>query len=122
PEHRYVAQSGLIGSNLPTHLTPFTAHAKEFRLAPGQDRLEVRLETAAADGVKVSKVIIFHRASYKIDITQEIRNDGRAPLDPQAYYQLIRDGKPPPGDPQMVRTFTGAAVYTEQEKFQKVSF
>ncbi|HXZ54943.1 MAG TPA: membrane protein insertase YidC [Burkholderiales bacterium] len=121
PEHHYAAQSGLIGAGLPNHRTVFRAHGKEFVLAPGQDRLEVRLE-AAAQGVKVTKVVTFHRGSYRIDVAEEIANGTSVPLSTDAYFQLTRDGESPGGDPYMTRTYTGAAVYTERDKFQKVTF
>jgi len=121
PEHRYAAQSGLTGNVLPNHKTLFSADAKNYELAPGSDRVEVRLQ-AMADGVKVIKSIVFHRSSYLIDVTQQVANGGRMAIAPYAYYQLTRDGKAPAGDPQMVRTFTGVAVHTEQDKFEKVSF
>ena len=122
PEHHYAAQSGLIGAGLPNHKTPFRAQAREFDLAPGQDKLEVRLEASAPQGVKVAKIITFHRGSYRIDVAQEITNGGTAPLSTDAYFQLTRDGQSPGGDPYMTKTYTGAAVYTERDKFQKVTF
>jgi len=122
PEHRYAAQSGLIGEGLPNHRTPFRAQAKEFTLAQGQDKLEVRLEASAGQGVKVAKVLTFHRASYRIDVAEEITNGTSAPLATDAYFQMTRDGKAAGGDPYMTQTYTGAAVYTERDKFQKVTF
>jgi YidC/Oxa1 family membrane protein insertase len=122
PEHRYAAQSGLIGDNLPNHKTRFTAQAKDYQLAPGQEKVEVRLEAPAADGVRVTKILTFHRSSYLIDIAHEIRNSRSAPLSSHAYFQLTRDSKAAKGDTYMLQTFTGAAVYTAQEKYQKVSF
>ncbi|HTQ74824.1 MAG TPA: membrane protein insertase YidC [Burkholderiales bacterium] len=121
PEHRYAAQSGLIGAGLPNHRTVFRAQGKEFALAPGQDRLEVRL-AAAGQGVKVTKIVTFHRGSYRIDVAEEIANGTSAPLSTDAYFQLTRDGESPGGDPYMTKTYTGAAVYTERDKFQKVTF
>jgi len=122
PEHQYVAQSGLIGTGLPNHRTLFHTTATEFNLAEGQNSLEVRLEASAAEGVKVSKILTFHRGSYRIDVAQEIENVSTAPLSTHAYFQLTRDGKSPAGDPYMAQSYTGAAVYTEQDKFQKVGF
>jgi YidC/Oxa1 family membrane protein insertase len=121
PEHRYSAQSGLTGG-LPFHRTLFTTAELETSLAPGKDHLEVRLEASAPDGVKVTKILTFHRASYQIDITEEIRNGTVSPLSAFAYFQLTRDGKAPAGDPRMAQTYTGAALYTEQDKFQKLPF
>jgi YidC/Oxa1 family membrane protein insertase len=122
PEHRYAAQSGLIGADLPNHRTPFRAQGKEFALAQGQDTLEVRLEATTPQGVKVTKVLTFHRASYRIDVAEEISNGTSAPLATHAYFQLTRNGESAGGDPYMTKTYTGAAVYTEREKFQKVTF
>jgi len=122
PEHRYAAESGLIGAGLPNHRTPFRAQGKEFALAPGQDTLEVRLEASTPQGVKVTKILTFYRASYRIDVAEEIENRSSAPLATDAYFQVTRDGKSPGGDPYMTQTYTGAAVYTERDKFQKVTF
>jgi YidC/Oxa1 family membrane protein insertase len=122
PEHRYAAQSGLIGAGLPNHRTPFHAQGKEFTLAQGQDTLEVRLEAKTPQGVKVTKTLTFHRASYRIDVAEEIANGTSEPLSTDAYFQLTRDGESAGGDPYMTKTYTGAAVYTDHDKFQKVSF
>jgi len=122
PEHHYAAQSGLIGSGLPTHKAIYTADAREYVLTDGQDTLRVRLEAPGPEGVKTAKTLTFHRASYAIDVNHEIVNGSAVPLTAHAYFQLLRDGKPPPGDSAMVSTYTGAASYTEQEKFQKLAF
>jgi YidC/Oxa1 family membrane protein insertase len=122
PEHRYAAQSGLVGAGLPNHKTLFAAAGKDYILSPGQDRLEARLEATSPEGVKVAKIFTLRRASYRIDIAEEITNGTATALATHAYFQLTRDGKPPAGDPHMVQTYTGAAVYTAQDKFQKVAF
>ena len=121
-EHRYAAQSGLIGTGLPNHRTPFRAQGKEFSLAPGQDKIEVRLEASGPQGVRVAKILTFHRGSYRIDLAEEIVNGTSAPLAADAYFQLSRDGRSAGGDPYMTQTYTGGAVYTEHERFQKVTF
>ena len=122
PTHRYAAQSGLIGPGLPTHKTLYSAEAKDYVLAPAADKLQVRLEARGPDGVKTVKTLTFHRASYLVDVRHEIVNGGSTPLAAHAYFQLLRDGKAPPGDSFMLQTYTGAAIYTEQEKFQKLAF
>jgi len=122
PEHRYTAQSGLIGQGLPTHKTAFTSRAGAYKLADGEDTVEVKLEAATPEGVRVAKTLTFHRSSYAIDIAQAITNGTAAPLATHAYFQLTRDGKAPADDKAMLYTFTGPAVYTEQDKFVKVSF
>jgi YidC/Oxa1 family membrane protein insertase len=122
PEHRFAAQSGLVGPGLPTHKSVYRAEAREYALTDGQDKLRVRMEAPGPEGVKTVKTLTFHRASYVIDVTHEIVNGSTVPLAAHAYFQLLRDGKAPPGDSAMVNTYTGAAIYTEQEKFQKLAF
>ena len=122
PEHHYAAQSGLVGAGLPTHKSTYSAGAREYVLTDSQEKLQVRLEAPGPDGVKTVKTLTFHRSSYVIDVTHEIINGSAVPLAAHAYFQLLRDGKAPPGDSAMVNTYTGAAIYTEQEKFQKLAF
>jgi len=122
PEHRYSAQTGLIGEGLPNHRTLFRATAREFTLEQGQDRLEVRLQANTPEGIRVTKILTFYPASYRIDIAEEIVNGTGRPLETHAYFQVTRDGKPPAGDPYMAQTYTGAAFYTERDKFHKVTF
>lgn len=122
PERTYVAQSGLIGAGLPNHRTLFAAAGESHQLAEGQDRLEVRLMAPAADGIQVTKIYRFQRASYLVDVSFELANAGPDAIQPYAYFQIVRDGKPPAGDSAMLPTYTGVAVYTDKEKFQKVAF
>lgn len=121
-ERNYLAQTGLLGTGLPTHNSVFSSEAAEYKLADGQDVLAVRLIAADVAGATVTKVYTFHRGSYVIDVSYEIQNAGAAAIAPSAYFQLVRDGAPPEGDSKLVPTYTGAAVYTDQEKFQKVDF
>ncbi|PZP59238.1 MAG: membrane protein insertase YidC [Azospira oryzae] len=121
-ERVYVAQSGLIGDDLPSHKTLFTAAPGPYQLKPGEETLQVRLSAPAANGVVVEKIYTFRRGSYVVDVTFSIKNDGPAPIAPFAYYQFQRDGKPPEGDPKLLHTYTGPAVYTEETKFQKIAF
>jgi YidC/Oxa1 family membrane protein insertase len=122
PERTYIAQSGLIGSGLPNHRTAYKAEAASHQLAEGQDALEVRLSAPTGGGMEVVKAYRFRRNSYLVEVSFELVNKGSAPAQPYAYFQLVRDGNPPAGDSAMLPTFTGFALYTEKEKFQKVSF
>ncbi|MGQ0751020.1 MAG: membrane protein insertase YidC [Betaproteobacteria bacterium] len=122
PARTYVAQSGLIGNGLPNHRTPYSAPARQYVLAPGNDVVEVRMQAEVADGVSAAKIFRFRRGSYVIEVAHELTNKSATPIQPFAYFQLVRDGKPPEGDSAMLPTYTGAAVYTDKEKFQKVDF
>jgi len=124
-KHVYEAQSGLIGNNLPNHKSIYQFVAGNRELKDGQDLLEVRLETAATNGIKVSKTYTFRRDSYLIDVGHEIVNQSAMPLSTHVYFQTVRDSKPPEdntGGAMGVSTFTGPAIFTEQDKYQKVSF
>ena len=121
-QHQYFAQSGLIGEGLPTHRTLFTRIAGASELAEGAEELKVRLETAEQNGIKVAKVLTFKRGSYLIDVNWEIANGSDKAIAPHAYFQLQRNDVAPAGETAMVSTFTGPAVFTETEKYQKVDF
>ena len=120
--HTYMAQSGLLGSGLPTHNTLFTSEVKEFKLAEGSDSVEVRMSASSEAGVKVTKVFVFHRSSYLIDVSYEIENASTDKLEPSAYFQLVRDDVEPVGGTMFVPTYTGPAAYTELDKFLKIDF
>ena len=126
-KHIYQGQSGLIGEGLPNHKTRWRLVPATYELKDGQDRLDLHLDAEGPDGIKVVKTYTFHRGSYLIDIDYEVVNQGATPLTPSAYFQITRDGKPAEssGGDMMgmgATTFTGAAVYTEQDKYQKVGF
>ena len=120
-KHIYVAQSGVIGDGLPNHKTEWKLPGGDLALKDGEKQLEVRLEANTPSGSKVVKTYVFHRGSYQIDV----RHEG-VPAGAHAYYQITRDGKPAEeqGSSMMmgVTTFTGPAVYTDAEKYQKVEF
>lgn len=122
PGRVYVAQSGLIGEGLPTHKTRYTTATNTYDLIAGQDKVEVRLTAPESEGVQVTKIYTFHRGSYIIDVGFEIVNQGAAAIRPFSYFQMLRDSQPPVGSVLMVPTYTGAAIYTEQEKFKKIEF
>lgn len=121
-DHTYVAQSGLLGGELPNHRTQFTAKAAQYTLGAADKTLEVRLEAPSAGGVKVTKIYRFQRDRYLIDVEFQLTNEGAATVQPYAYFQVLRDDKAPAGDSAMLPTYTGVAVYTDKEKFQKVTF
>ncbi|MBS0445014.1 MAG: membrane protein insertase YidC, partial [Proteobacteria bacterium] len=121
----YVVQTGLIptgGAGLPNHATPMTVEPGDKTLQPGQGQLQVRFEAAAASGVKLVKTYTFERGSYVIDVKTEVVNASGAPVDPQLYLQIVRDGNPAPGVSHFYSTFTGPAVYTDTTRYKKIDF
>ena len=122
----YVAQTGLIASNggaaMPTHKTPMVVTPGERTLAAGQNEMQVRFESPEIGGVKLIKTYTLKRGAYDIAVRHEVINTGSAAVTPQLYLQLVRDGNPPVGESSFYSTFTGPAIYTEAQKYQKIEF
>ena len=121
-ERMYLAQTGLIGGNFPTHKTPMAVVPGARSLSDGQDSLSVRFESPVVDGVQLVKTWTVQRGAYALSVQHEVVNTGAAAVSPQLYLQLVRDGNKPPGESSIYSTFTGPAVYTEEKKYQKVEF
>ncbi|MEW6119006.1 MAG: membrane protein insertase YidC [Pseudomonadota bacterium] len=123
PARPYIAQSGLIGKNLPTHRSVFQLNPGTYRLTGGAAQLEVPLVwTDAATGVRVEKTYLFKRGSYEVALRTRVVNTGAQPVELTPYYQLTRHGQPPRGESFFLYTYTGPTFYTDAKKFQKVSF
>ena len=122
----YLAQSGLItaeaGAQVPTHKTPMRLVSKDTELKEGQDKLELVFESDVVGGVQLTKRYVLQRGQYLITTQFEIANKGGAPIAPQLYVQLVRDGNKPVGESSFYSTFTGPAIYTGAKKYQKVEF
>lgn len=120
PTHIYEAQSGLVGGDFPTHADAF--HLVSSKLDMGSDEtLDVVFE-AVKGGVKVTKTYHFKRGYYGIEVTTNVSNVSNSPVRPQIYYQITRDGSKPEGENSMYSTFTGPAVYSDEENYQKIKF
>lgn len=120
--HNYAAQSGLLGAGLPNHNSLFASTQDRYELAEGAEQVQVRLQAEGENALKVNKVFTFHKGSYLVDVSFELENTGSQPVSASSYFQLIRDGEAPEGSSAFLPTYTGVAVYTDKEKFQKVDF
>ena len=122
----YKAQTGLIagkgGAPLPNHLTQMTVLPGKRELSDGSDMLEIKFESPEIGGAKLVKTFRFNRSNYVVAVRHEVINTSEAPIDPQLYLQLVRDGNAPAGESSFYFTFTGPALYTDAEKFHKVEF
>ena len=122
----YMAQTGLISSvagvALPTHKTLMTVRPGARKLKDGDNELSITFESAAQGGVKLVKTYTVKRGAYDMAVKHDIVNTGTQDVAPQLYFQLVRDGNKPAGESSVYSTFTGPAVYTEANKYQKVEF
>jgi len=121
----YMAQTGLVagasGGAFPTHKTVMTASGART-LADADNELVVKFTSPEVGGVQLVKTYTLRRGAYDIAVKHEIINTSTAPVTPQLYLQLVRDGNKPAGESSFYSTFTGPAVYTEAKKYQKVEF
>jgi len=120
PNRTYLGQTGLIGGPFPNHKSKFVALPGP-RSLDSANQVQLALESQEG-GVKLTKTYTFKRGSYDIDIKHAVTNIGSAPVSPSLYVQLVRDGNKPEGESRFYSTFTGPAVFTEADHFQKLDF
>ena len=77
---------------------------------------------AEQNGVRLTKTYTFKRGSYVVDVNQKVTNLTNEPIDASLYLQLLRDSSRPEGQSRFISTFTGPAVYSQDDKFQKLKF
>ena len=121
----YLAQTGVVGGvtagSFPTHKTPMVASG-ERTLKEGVNELVIRFASADVGGIKLVKTYTVRRGAYDMVVKHELTNVSAAPIAPQLYVQLVRDGNKPLGESAFYSTFTGPAIYTDAKKYQKAEF
>jgi YidC/Oxa1 family membrane protein insertase len=120
----HVTQSGLIGTGgpYPNHKTEYTASNNRYVLADGKDELKVPLRWQS-DGVQYTKVYTFRRDDYVIDIEYFVENNSSQTWQGHLYRQFRRNYvEPERSFLTRLPTFTGGAIYTPEEKYDKISF
>jgi len=123
----FIAQSGLLARNngpAPTHYAPFIAEQSEYRLADGQDTLDVKLNWADPSGLKVTKIYTFRRGSFLVELNQRVENGSTGDWQGSQYRQFQRT--PPKTSNSYfsggVVTYTGAVISTPEQRYEKISF
>ncbi|MDD2660064.1 MAG: membrane protein insertase YidC [Methylococcales bacterium] len=128
-EKLFVAQSGLIAGSgfaaAPDHYTIFSSEQDSYTLQPGQDSLTVPLTWTDNNGLIITKLFTFKRGSYEITLDQKVRNNSGKAWSGRQYSQLLRvpdtssKGNMLTGG---MRAYNGGVIYTEKNKYQKISF
>ncbi|MHA6639571.1 membrane protein insertase YidC [Stutzerimonas frequens] len=123
-ERTYEAQSGLIGDgpDKASGRPQYSSEKSEYRLAEGQDELVVDLNYSA-DGVNYTKRFTLERGNYALKVNYLIDNQSEKPWTGYLFGQLKRDNS---GDPSSstatgTATYLGAALWTKDEPYRKVS-
>ena len=124
----HIAQAGLVDAErrAPNHTTTYGYDRQYYQLAGGDDTVEVPLTWRDENGLEVVQTWVFQRDSYIIEHRFEIRNRGETAWEGSRYLRLQRAGGSDSNgmvftNPERI-SFNGAAVYSPEEKFQKLKF
>ncbi|BDT76196.1 membrane protein insertase YidC [Polynucleobacter sp. KF022] len=126
PTHKYFARSGLIslGNNdLPNHTSTFKL-AQSGKDGSGRP---FAVFVNERNGVKLEKTFILNPGSYVVDVGHRVTQASNNSNPLVLYTEIVRDAsqeqKIGPFDGAFsASTFTGPAVYTDKEKFNKLEF
>ena len=126
PNHKYFARSGLISLNN-NHLPNHTSTFKLIQSAKDGSGRPFLTLVSERNGVKLEKTFILNPGSYVVEVGHRVTQSGNNSSPLVLYTELVRDGsqeqKIGPFDGAFsASTFTGPAVYTDKEKFNKLEF
>jgi len=121
PDELHVLQNGLrsADSPAPTHYDVFESPQTEYRLADGSDELRVPLRWQK-DGIEVVKTYVFHRGDYLVNLEHRLNNNSASEWKGSEYRQITRTR--PLKTSRLLYTYTGAVVYNDEIKYEKVKF
>ena len=130
---QYFVESGLTGSGIKTDAIRYQTAKMHYELGQRKE-LTVSMQ-ARADGLMITKTLTFHRDSYQVDVNYHIQNLGSKIWQGRFFGQILRT------PPQKLThhffdffshkshaaltnymTFTGAAVSTPNDHYNKLSF
>jgi YidC/Oxa1 family membrane protein insertase len=120
----HVAQSGLVSVNkgtAPSHNALYRSDKNVYRLAEGEDVIEVPLYWEGGNGVTVKKVLTFKRDSYIIDVNNYI-TAGKEKWSGSDYMQITRSRPVELNGNAFIHTYTGGVVYSDEIKYEKYDF
>jgi len=129
PERLFEAQSGLIAAPdsaaAPSHYSNFASEKATYVLPEGQDTLTVPVTWTDNNGLVVTKTFVLKRGSYEVTLEQNVSNNTGKAWAGRQYSQLLKvpfkenSGGFLTGG---LRAYDGGVVYTEKDKYKKVSF
>lgn len=123
PDHIFIAQSGLIGSDgIDTQNTraAYTAKGTDFTLKTDQNELQVPL-TFVKNGISYTKTFILKRGNYAVDVDYTIDNQSDKNATVQMYVQLKQNLLDDGGSLTMP-TYRGGVYSADEATYEKYSF
>ena len=124
-EETFVVQDGLLvpgNKPAPNHLARYEHEANNYDLG-NADTVSVPLKWVNEQGQSITKIISFKRDSYLVNIDYVVENQSDAPWTGYLYAQFNRtEPTKKSGGFGQLPSYTGGAIYTEEEKYEKVDF
>jgi len=123
PANYFVAQSGLLGQDAPSHHTRFSADQSSYQLPSDEEAITVVLTASTPDSpVVVRKSYTFHRDSYIVDVAYEVTNPGQTPWRGRMYAQFQRGEPVVEGGLFRTYTYTGGVISNAEKPYEKIDF
>jgi YidC/Oxa1 family membrane protein insertase len=131
PDDIFIVQSGFAGKSAsddgsiisaPNHKTVYQAEQTRYVLNDDEDKLNVDLFWVSPEGVRFTKRYIFSRNSHLIQLQHIIKNQTGSVWRGNLYQQIQRSGNEVAMGIGTTYTYTGGVVWSEEEKYQKISF
>jgi len=121
PDSVYLVQNGLrsSASAAPTHYSTFTSAKDSYVMEQSADVLKVPFKWTE-DGIQVIKTYEFKRGDFLINLNHRIINQSNNEWVGSQYRQLQRSR--PLETSKLLYTYTGAVVYNEEIKYEKIDF
>jgi len=125
PQTEYILQSGLIGPGsgpYPTHLAQWSAAQTSYDL-DGKEELRVPLTWTNNQGVTVTKLFVFRRGQYSVELDYTVQNQSGASWQAAPYAQILRNDPRTKSSMFNVesRAFHGPAM-DDGSKYRKLDF
>ncbi|RME34369.1 MAG: membrane protein insertase YidC [Gammaproteobacteria bacterium] len=119
----YRHDGGLLSrQTAPNHHSVYRAQRESYRMAAGDEVLEVPLVWEGPDGLRVVKTYRFERGSYLIDVRYEVHNGSSHPWSGRYYAQLSHKAVERKAGLGSIQTFTGAAISSPEKRYEKLGF
>lgn len=116
-EH-YIAKIGLQSKNL-AQPKKYISRLKSYSMG-NNDTIEVVLKGKSDTSTEIIKTYRFKKTGHLINISQQVKNLSNQDADWRQYYSLERGDEL--NSSGLLYTYTGAAFYDEEDKFNKIAF
>jgi len=120
----FITEDGLFtaGDVAPNHQTQYQSASNSYNLGTGE-QVVVPLTWVAKNGIRFTKTITFTRDSYVVDIDYQVENTNNEAWSGYIYAQFNRTQPEKSGGGfGQLPSYTGGAIYEEEEKYQKIDF